>query len=151
MSEITLDTQLFSCIKKHQKSSCQRVIVYVYPKDDTPGCTQQSTDFSESFDSFIEMGIEVIGLSKDSEQSHQKFIEKYGFKHSLISDVDLTFIKQLGAYGEKNNYGKVSMGVIRSTYLINMKNQTLVKSWHNVRAKGHVAKITREILEIQEK
>lgn len=140
-----IKTDIIETIKNSQQSSASNVLLYVYPKDNTPGCTQQSIDFSDNYDAFVKQGIEVIGISKDSLESHEKFIKKFDFHQALISDPDLTIIEYLGAYGEKNNYGKKTMGVIRSTFLIDVNEQKIISKWFNVRAKGHVEKMMREL------
>jgi peroxiredoxin Q/BCP len=97
----------------------QRVALYFYPKDDTPGCTKQACNLRDNFDGLKEKGITIIGVSKDSKASHEKFASKYDLPFTLISDEDLSIHKKYGTYGEKNMYGRKSMGVIRTTFLIN--------------------------------
>lgn len=96
----------------------KKVILYFYPKDNTPGCTKQACGFSELYPQFTEKGAVVLGVSKDSVASHKKFQEKYGLNFTLLSDPELEVIQAYGVWQEKKNYGKVSMGVVRSTYLI---------------------------------
>ena len=96
----------------------RRVVVYFYPKDNTPGCTRQAWAFAANLAEFEKRGITVIGISKDSVASHQKFAEKYNLPVLLLSDPDRQAIEAYGVWQEKKNYGKVSMGVVRSTYLI---------------------------------
>lgn len=96
----------------------KKVVLYFYPKDDTPGCTKQACAFASSFEEFKKKDIVVIGVSKDSEKSHQKFAEKYDLPFILVSDTELVAIKAFDVWQEKMNYGKVSMGVVRSTYII---------------------------------
>lgn len=96
----------------------KKVILYFYPKDNTPGCTKQACGFSEQYPQFTEKGAVVIGISKDTVASHKKFEEKYGLAFTLLADPELTVIKAYDVWKEKKNYGKVSMGVIRTTYLI---------------------------------
>ncbi len=96
----------------------KKVVVYFYPKDNTPGCTKQACAFKQAYDGFKGDDIIVIGISKDSSKSHQKFAEKYELPFILLSDQDLTVIKAYGVWQEKKFYGKTSMGVIRSTYII---------------------------------
>ena len=97
----------------------KKVILYFYPKDNTPGCTKQACGFSERSKQFLEKGAEVIGISKDSSASHQKFADKHGLPFILLSDPELSAIQAYGVWQEKKLYGKVSMGVVRSTYIIN--------------------------------
>lgn len=96
----------------------KRVVLYFYPKDNTPGCTRQACAFAEAFDAFKEQDVPVIGISKDSAASHQKFANKYGLPFILLADTELQAIKAYDVWQEKKLYGKVSMGVVRSTYII---------------------------------
>ena len=96
----------------------KKVVLYFYPKDNTPGCTRQACAFGESYQAFQAKNVVVIGISKDSEASHQKFAEKYHLPFILLSDPELKAIQAYGVWQEKKLYGKVSMGVVRSTYLI---------------------------------
>ncbi len=126
-------------------SSLEKVLLYFYPKDDTPGCTLENTDFSDFKEDFESLWIQLIWVSKDPLESHQGFIEKYNLKNSLISDPDLVLHKELGAYGEKNNYGKIVTWVIRSTFIIN-KDWEILKQWKNVKATGHAQRILKELI-----
>lgn len=96
----------------------RRVILYFYPKDNTSGCTKQACGFAELYPQFREKGAEVVGVSRDSVASHKKFEEKYGLPFTLLSDPDHAVTELYGAWGEKKNYGKITMGVVRTTYLI---------------------------------
>ena len=96
----------------------KKVILYFYPKDNTPGCTKQACGFGELYPQFTEKGAVVLGVSKDSVASHKKFEEKYHLPFTLLSDPELKAIKAYDVWQEKKNYGKVSMGVVRTTYLI---------------------------------
>ena len=96
----------------------KRVVLYFYPRDNTPGCTRQACAFAGAYEAFKSMDAVVIGVSKDSVASHQKFAEKYGLPFVLLSDPELTAIQAYGVWQEKKNYGKVSMGVVRTTYVI---------------------------------
>ena len=96
----------------------KKVVLYFYPKDNTPGCTRQACAFGESFNAFQEKNTVVIGVSKDSVASHQRFAGKYSLPFILLSDTELQAIQAYGVWQEKKLYGKVSMGVVRSTYLI---------------------------------
>lgn len=95
------------------------VVLYFYPRDNTPGCTRQACAFAGAYEEFKKIGAVVIGVSKDSAASHQRFAEKYGLPFVLLSDPELTAIQAYGVWQEKKNYGKVSMGVVRSTFVIN--------------------------------
>ena len=96
----------------------KKVILYFYPKDNTPGCTRQAQAFSTAYEKFKKMNIEVIGISKDSTASHIKFADKYSLPFILLSDTELVAIKAYGVWQEKKLYGKVSMGVVRTTFVI---------------------------------
>ena len=96
----------------------KKIVLYFYPKDNTPGCTRQACAFAGAYKEFEARGVVVIGISRDSVASHQKFAEKYELPFILLSDPDRQAIEAYGVWQEKKNYGKVSMGVVRSTYLI---------------------------------
>ena len=99
----------------------KKVVLYFYPKDNTPGCTRQACAFASAYNGFKEKNVEVIGISKDSTASHVKFAEKYNLPFILLSDSELEVIKDYGVWQEKKLYGKVSMGVVRTTYVIDEK------------------------------
>jgi peroxiredoxin Q/BCP len=111
----------------------QKVILYFYPKDNTSGCTKQACGFSERNPQFREKGAVVLGVSKDSVASHKKFEQNYNLSFTLLSDPALDVIKAYGVWQEKKNYGKVSMGVVRTTYLID-ENGVIAKAMGNVKA-----------------
>ena len=96
----------------------KKVVLYFYPKDNTPGCTRQACAFAGAYQGFKDKNVVVIGVSKDSVASHQKFAEKYDLPFILLSDPERQAIEAYGVWQEKKNYGKVSMGVVRSTYII---------------------------------
>ena len=96
----------------------KKVVLYFYPKDNTPGCTRQACAFAAAYRAFEEKGVAVIGISKDSADSHRKFAEKYGLPFVILSDPELLAINAYGVYREKKLYGKVSMGVVRTTFII---------------------------------
>ena len=122
----------------------ERLILYFYPKDDTPGCTTEACDFRDNLSQLNSLGIKVVGVSPDSVNSHKKFREKYNLNFTLLSDPDHSVASAYGAYGEKKMYGKTKMGIIRSTFLIDEEGR-LQKAWYNVKAKGHVEKILKEL------
>ncbi len=99
----------------------KKVVLYFYPKDSTPGCTRQACAFAAAYEEFKTLGAVVIGISKDSEASHRRFAEKNGLPFILLSDPELKAIQAYGVWQEKKNYGKVSMGVVRSTFIIDEK------------------------------
>jgi len=111
----------------------KKVILYFYPKDNTPGCTKQACNFGELYPQFTEKGAVVIGVSRDSVASHKKFEEKYNLPFTLLSDPELSCIQAYGVWQEKANYGKKSMGVVRTTYLID-ENGIIEKAFEKVKA-----------------
>lgn len=125
-------------------SFSDKTLLYFYPKDNTPGCTIENKDFSSLRDEFTKLGITLIWVSKDSIESHKKFIEKQELTIDLISDPELILHKQLWAYGEKNNYGKIVQGVIRSTFLFNKQGE-IIQEWKNIKATGHAARILKAV------
>jgi len=125
-------------------SFSDKTLLYFYPKDNTPGCTVENKDFSRLIDEYKKLWITLVWVSKDDVESHKKFIESQDLSIDLISDPELILHKELWAYGEKNNYGKIITGVIRSTFLFDREGNIL-QEWKNVRAKWHAAKVLREI------
>ena len=121
-----------------------RVIVYVYPAAMTPGCTKQACDFRDSLPALAAEGYQVVGVSPDSPAKLGQFRLKEGLTFPLASDGEKTMLTEYGAYGEKTNYGRTSIGVIRSTFVIN-PDQTIAHALYNVKATGHVARL-RELL-----
>lgn len=119
------------------------LVLYFYPKDDTPGCTREASDFRDNFNRIGDKAV-VAGVSPDSIESHRKFKEKYNLNFYLLSDVEKKVLKAYDAYGIKKMYGKEREGVIRSTYII-APDGTVVKKWRNVRVKGHVDKVIEEL------
>ena len=111
----------------------KKVILYFYPKDNTPGCTKQACSFAERYPKFTEKGAVVLGVSKDSVASHKKFEEKYGLPFMILSDPELVAIQAYDVWQEKKNYGKTYMGVVRTTYLID-ENGKIVKAFDKVKA-----------------
>ena len=111
----------------------QKVVLYFYPKDMTSGCTKQACGFGELYPQFREKGAVVLGVSKDSVASHKKFEEKYGLPFILLSDPDREVIQAYDVWKEKKNYGKTSMGVVRTTYLIDEKGK-IIRAVGNVKA-----------------
>lgn len=101
----------------------KRVVLYFYPRDNTPGCTRQACAFGAAYEEFQKIGAAVIGISKDSTASHQRFAEKHNLPFLLLSDPELQAIQAYGVWQEKKNYGKVSMGVVRSTFIIDGEGQ----------------------------
>ena len=124
-------------LKDHLKGI---VILFFYPKDNTPGCTQEGIDFSEHLRKFRNKNSQVFGISRDSLKSHNNFKEKFKFKFDLISDQDEKICNMFDVIKEKNMYGKKYMGVERSTFVINKKG-ILIKEWRKVKVKGHALEV----------
>lgn len=119
-----------------------RVLVYVYPAAMTPGCTTETVDFQEALPALADAGIAVVGLSPDAPSKLARFRDKYGITFPLLSDPDKAVLTEWGAFGEKKNYGKTVMGVIRSTFVVD-SDGTLSLVRYNVRAKGHAAMVAK--------
>ena len=118
----------------------KKVVLYFYPKDNTPGYTKQACAFAAAYGEFQRLGVPVIGVSKDSAASHQKFADKYGLPFILLSDPELTAIQAYGVWQEKKLYGKVSMGVVRTTYIID-ENGVIEKVMPKVKPDTNAAEI----------
>lgn len=122
----------------------KKVILYFYPKDNTPGCTKQACGFGERYPRFQEKGAVIIGVSKDSVASHKRFEEKYELPFLLLSDPELNCIQAYDVWQEKKNYGKVSMGVVRTTYLINEEGM-IEKVFGRVKAEENPEQMLQEL------
>lgn len=122
----------------------KKVILYFYPKDNTAGCTKQACGFNELYPQFMEKNAVVLGVSKDSVASHKKFEQKFNLGFTLLSDPELTVIQAYDVWQEKKNYGKVSMGVVRTTYLIDEKGM-IVKAFGKVKAADNPAQMLGEL------
>ena len=118
----------------------QRVVLYFYPADDTPGCTKEACQFNDELSAFAGLDARVIGVSPDSSASHGRFRQKYGLGFTLLSDPDKKVMARYGAYGEKQLYGKTVVGVIRSTFVISPAGR-IERAWYAVRADGHAKKV----------
>ena len=118
----------------------QRVVLYFYPADDTPGCTTEACQFNDELKAFAKLDTVVLGVSPNNEASHIKFREKYGLKFNLLCDPDKKMMEKYGAYGEKILYGKKVIGVIRSTFIIGPTG-TIERTWYSVKTNGHAAKV----------
>ena len=123
-----------------KKDLKQNLVIYVYPKDNTPGCTTESIEFAKDYKNFKKLKTDIVGISKDSIESHLKFKNKFEFPFELLSDEKNKVIKELGAWGEKSMYGKKFMGIKRTTILVG-KNQKVIKIWNNVKVKKHVSDV----------
>lgn len=115
-------------------------VIYFYPKDNTPGCTTQACDLRDNISAFNDLGVTVYGVSKDSKESHQKFIEKQGLNFDLLVDEDHKLAKEAGIIGEKNVFGKLTVGLIRSTFVID-KDSNILKRFDKVSPKKHVEQV----------
>ena len=122
----------------------EQVIVYFYPKANTPGCTKEACDFRDSLAQLNDAGVAVVGISPDPQERLAKFRKDHGLTFPLLSDVDKSVMRAYGAFGEKKNYGKVVQGVIRSTFVVGADG-TIDKAFYNVRATGHVARVLKEL------
>lgn len=112
------------------------VVLYFYPKDDTPGCTKEACSFRDEHSKLKKAGAVVLGVSPDDEARHVKFIEKYELPFTLLADTEHAVAEKYGAWGEKNNYGKKYMGIVRSTFLIGPDGK-VAKVWPKVKPEGH--------------
>ena len=117
----------------------QKLVIYFYPKDDTPGCTVEAKDFSKTKNKFSKLNTKILGVSKDNIDKHKKFITKHSLTIDLISD-DGSICEKFGVWVEKSMYGKKYMGIERATFLFD-QNLKLIKIWRNVKVKGHVNEV----------
>jgi peroxiredoxin Q/BCP len=120
-----------------------KVLVYFYP-DDTPGCTKEACQFNDNLAGFQAAGVPVIGISPDDAASHQRFRNKYGLRFPLLTDADHAVMDAWGAWGEKTSYGRTSVGVLRSTFLLD-EDGRVERAWHNVKADGHAATVLSQL------
>ena len=120
------------------------LVVYFYPKDATPGCTLEAQTFRDFYAKFKKKGCEIIGVSRDSEASHAKFRDKHELPFPLVADTDETWCRAFDVSGEKKLYGKLHVGVIRSTFLFGADGR-LIEAWRNVRVPGHVEKVLERL------
>jgi len=124
------------------------VVVYFYPKDDTPGCTTEACEFTGALSQFNKLDAFVIGISPDTVERHGKFYLKYNLKHVLLADPDHAVIEKYGAWGEKTMYGKKKMGVIRSTWIVGPDGK-LRWHWPKVKAAGHAEQVAEKLKELR--
>lgn len=122
----------------------KKVVVYFYPKDNTPGCTQEACDFRDNFPEFNKINAEVIGISKDSVKSHEKFSDKYELPFKLLSDEDTKVIQDFGVWKEKKMFGKSYMGIVRSTFIIDEQG-VIQKVFPKVKVKEHIEEVLKEL------
>ncbi|MEL7625745.1 MAG: thioredoxin-dependent thiol peroxidase [Anaerolineaceae bacterium] len=123
----------------------KKVVLYFYPKDDTPGCTKEACSFRDSFGEFRKQGMAVLGVSKDSVKSHAKFQEKYSLPFPLLSDTDTSVIKAFDAWGPKKFMGKEFLGILRTTFVIDETGR-IIKIYENVKPQDHAQEILKDIL-----
>ena len=122
----------------------RKVLVYFYPADDTPGCTKEACQFNDNLAAFQAAGVPVLGVSPDNAASHQRFRNKYGLRFPLLTDADHAVLDAYGAWGEKSRYGRTSVGVLRSTFLVDEQGR-VERAWHDVKADGHAAAVLAEL------
>ena len=123
-----------------QKSIGKYLVLYFYPKDDTPGCTIETNDFNKLLSKFKKLDCDIYGISKDNLKSHHKFKDKYKIKFDLLADEDIKVLKKYKVWGKKKFMGREFMGIIRSTYLIDKKGKIL-NVWNNVKVKDHAKEV----------
>ena len=124
------------------------LVVYFYPRDDTPGCTIEAKEFTDSKNDFEENGATIIGISPDNEAKHCKFIDKHGLKIDLLADCEKSMLSAYGVWQEKSMYGKTYMGVVRTTYLIG-PDGNIAEAWTKVKAKGHADAVLKRLIDIR--
>jgi peroxiredoxin Q/BCP len=129
------------------KNLDQYLAIYFYPRDNTPGCTNEAKDFAKLYKEFKKLNCEIIGISKDDIESHKKFINKFKIPFQLLSDEKIIVLKKYGAWGEKSMYGKKFMGIKRTTVLINPKGK-IIKIWNNVKVKDHAKEVLNLLKEV---
>ena len=122
----------------------KKLVVYFYPKDNTPGCTLEGQDFTALYKQFAKAGADIVGVSKDSVKAHDNFCAKYGFPYVLLSDQDGELCEAFGTWIEKTLYGRKYMGIDRSTFLFDAKG-VLRQDWHKVSVKGHAAAVLEAV------
>jgi len=123
----------------------KKYVMFFYPRAMTPGCTTESCDFRDSYQEFVAAGYEVVGVSPDPPSRNRRFKEKEGLNFDLLSDEDHELADALGAWGEKTLYGKLSQGLLRSTFVVDERGR-VVKAYRNVRATGHVTRVKADLL-----
>ena len=122
------------------------LVLYFYPKDSTPGCTTEAEEFNALLPQFLQLGYTVVGISRDSAKSHQKFINKLNLQFNLLCDVNETVCRQFDVIKEKNMYGKKVLGIERSTFILN-HNSHIIHEWRKVRAAGHAQQVLNTLVQ----
>ena len=131
-----------------KKIKSNYIVIYFYPKNDTPGCTIEANDFNKLLPQFKRLNCNIFGISKDNLKSHNKFKRKYDLKFDLLSDEELIVLKQFKVWGKKKFMGREFMGILRTTFLIDKKGKIL-KIWENVKVKDHAKEVLETLKEIQ--
>ena len=126
------------------------VVIYFYPKDDTPGCTIETNDFNKLLPKFKKLNCDIFGISKDNLKSHDKFRDKYKIKFDLLADEELTVLKKYKVWGKKKFMGREFMGILRTTFLIDKKGK-IIKIWDNVKVKDHAKDVLETIKNLSKK
>ena len=126
------------------------VVLYAYPKDDTPGCTVETNDFNKLLSKFKKLECEIYGISKDNIRSHDKFRDKYKIKFDLLTDKEIKVLKRYKVWGKKKFIGREFMGIIRSTFLIDKKGK-IIEIWENVKVKDHAKEVFETLREFLKK
>jgi len=145
--------ELLSTSKKNyslKDSIGKYVVIYFYPKDDTPGCTIETNDFNKLLTKFKKLECEIYGISKDSLKSHDKFRDKYKIKFDLLADEEIKVLKKYKVWGKKKFMGREFLGIIRTTFLIDKKGK-IIKIWKNVKVKDHAKEVLDTLLNISKK
>ena len=132
------------------KDSTGYIIIYFYPKDDTPGCTIETNDFNKLLPKFKKLNCDIYGISKDSIKSHNKFRKKFNIEFDLLADEELKVLKKYKVWAKKKFMGKEFMGVVRSTFLIDKKGK-IVKAWNNVKVKDHAKEVLETLKNLSKK
>jgi len=133
-----------SSLKNFQDLLGQNIVIYFYPKDNTPGCTQEGKDFAEQYKKFLKLNTQIIGVSRDSLTCHEKFAEKHDFNFTLIADIDEKLCNFFEVLVEKNMYGRKAIGIERSTFLIDTKG-VVRQIWRKVKVDNHVNEVLEAV------
>lgn len=141
--DFTLPTDMENTSITLSKLRGKKVVLYFYPKDNTPGCTKEACDFRDNFNLFKQQGIEVLGISKDSAKAHTKFKEKYTLPFTLLVDANADVCEAYGVVNKKSLFGKTFLGIQRSTFLIDEKG-IIIGIWRKVKVSGHVEQVLNE-------
>ena len=154
MLEVGLDAPEFCLPNQDDIEICLRdlkgkwIVLYFYPKDNTPGCTTEAIDFTQALVDFNSLNATILGVSADSTKKHRNFIEKKDLAITLLSDEDTSMMQEYGVWRLKKNYGKEYMGIVRTTFIIDPDGK-IVAIWNNVRVKEHVQKVKEKLQKLQ--